>query len=208
VTLAEQAIHSARLLAGEFPPELEPVFSAIGAPLFPARLGDLDLYCSCPDHAVPCKHLAAVFYLLAERFDDDPFLILRWRGRGREALLDRLRELRGDEALAAHQPVPLPAGDPARAFVRPSAGLVLDQAPNQDQPPAEADPLTFWTAGPPLPLPSHPELPVDLLLRLLPAPGSALGGSRLLGQLAPLYARLSGNTPDTAKRRRHGNLGS
>src|SRR5258706_10138304 len=78
VVLAEQAIHSARLLAGEFPPELETVFASIGAPMFPARLGDLAMSCSCPDHAVPCKHLAATLYLLAERFDDDPFLILRW----------------------------------------------------------------------------------------------------------------------------------
>ena len=46
---------------------------------------------------MPCKHLAATFYLLAEAFDDDPFLILRWRGRDREALLGRLRELRADE---------------------------------------------------------------------------------------------------------------
>ena len=45
---------------------------------------------------MPCKHLAATFYLLAEAFDDDPFLILRWRGRDREALLGRLRELRAD----------------------------------------------------------------------------------------------------------------
>ena len=41
--------------------------------------------CSCPDSEVPCKHLAATFYLLAEAFDEDPFLILRWRGRDREA---------------------------------------------------------------------------------------------------------------------------
>jgi len=52
--------------------------------------------CSCPDHANPCKHIAAVFYILAERFDDDPFLIFRWRGRSRETLLENLRELRSE----------------------------------------------------------------------------------------------------------------
>jgi uncharacterized Zn finger protein len=107
VTLAEQAIHSARLLAGEMPRDLEEVFAAAGAPLFPQQAKDLTLSCSCPDWEVPCKHLAATFYLLAESFDGDPFAILLWRGRSREALLNRLRELRGSDT--AHR-VADPAG--------------------------------------------------------------------------------------------------
>lgn len=55
--LAEQAIHSARLLAGELPAELESVFAAASAPLFPRRGADLKMRCSCHDHDVPCKHL-------------------------------------------------------------------------------------------------------------------------------------------------------
>lgn len=216
VVLAEQAIHSARLLAGEFPPELEPVFAGIGAPLFPRRLGDLELHCSCPDVAVPCKHLAATFYLLAERFDDDPFLILRWRGRGREALLGRVRELRGDESAGAEQASHVDASvgpvlsaalalDDARAVNDAGAvgdGRAVDSRADDDTP-GSADPpnrdaaftvgaaaLTFWTAGQSLPLPSQPELPVDLLLRLLPVPAGGLGGSRLLAHLDPLYDKL------------------
>ena len=81
IALSEQALPSAKLLAGEVPPELEELFAAAGAPLFPRRGAELDQRCSCPDGFVPCKHLAATFYLLAEAFDDDPFLILRWRGR-------------------------------------------------------------------------------------------------------------------------------
>jgi uncharacterized Zn finger protein len=191
VVLAEQAIHSARLLAGEFPPELEPVFAGIGAPLFPVRLNDLDLQCSCPDQVVPCKHLAAVFYLLAERFDDDPFLILRWRGRPREALLRRLRELRGDERPA---PASIEIEQDEAGPVSPvlSAGLALegvDPEGEQVEDTAEAA-LSFWTAGESLPLPSQPELPVDLLLRSLPVPAATLGGSKLLAQLGPLYQQL------------------
>lgn len=97
VALAEQAIYAAGLLAGELPPELERVFAKAGAPLFPATVRELEMTCSCPDWEVPCKHLAATFYLLAEAFDDDPFQILHWRGRSRDALLARLRQLRDAE---------------------------------------------------------------------------------------------------------------
>jgi uncharacterized Zn finger protein len=181
VVLAEQAVHAARLLAGDFPPELEPVFAGIGAPLFPRRLTDLDLRCTCPDQTVPCKHIAAVFYLLAERFDDDPFLVLRWRGRGREELLARLRELRGESTPAA----PLPDPEPDEPRVLPpvlTAALALTSAP-----PVVPSSDGFWTAGETLPLPVRPDLPVDLLLRSLPDPGTGLGRRRLIDQLTPLY---------------------
>ena len=70
--------------------DIEEVFAGLGLPLFPATARDLSLDCSCPDVAVPCKHIAATFYLLAESFDDDPFAILAWRGREREDLLANL----------------------------------------------------------------------------------------------------------------------
>ncbi|MFI6496115.1 SWIM zinc finger family protein [Nonomuraea typhae] len=87
--IADQAVHRARLLAGEMPPEIEEVFAAMGVDLFPR---DLDMECSCPDWGFPCKHLSAVLYLLAESFDDDPFLVLAWRGRTREQLLGSLAD--------------------------------------------------------------------------------------------------------------------
>jgi uncharacterized Zn finger protein len=183
VTLAEQAIHSARLLAGEMPHDLEEVFSAAGAPLFPQRAKDLALTCSCPDWEVPCKHLAATFYLLAERFDDDPFAILLWRGRHREALLNRLRELRGgDTAPLAEEQTALRTEAP-----RPGAMMALADL--------SVDPGEFWTGAPALALPIQAVLPVDLLLRQLPAPDALLGGPDLVAYLAPLYA-LIGESPD------------
>ena len=57
----------------------------------PRSAADLDMHCSCPDWEVPCKHLAAVCYVLAEAFDDDPFAMLAWRGRNRDTLLAALR---------------------------------------------------------------------------------------------------------------------
>ncbi len=89
--LASQALFRAKLLAGEMPAEIEQVFASCGTPLFPRSAADLDMHCSCPDWEVPCKHLAAVCYVLAEAFDDDPFAMLAWRGRNRDTLLAALR---------------------------------------------------------------------------------------------------------------------
>ena len=86
--LAGQALFRAALLAGTMPHEIVEVFDAAELPLFPAQVG---MVCSCPDWSVPCKHASAVLYVLAEAFDDDPFLVLAWRGRSRDELLDALR---------------------------------------------------------------------------------------------------------------------
>ena len=55
---------------------------------------------------MPCKHLAATFYLLAESFDDDPFAILAWRGREREDLLANLQAARSEGRPAADRAEP------------------------------------------------------------------------------------------------------
>jgi uncharacterized Zn finger protein len=93
--IADQAIFTAKLLAGEMPQDLEQMFDHLGLSLFPDSAGDLSMMCSCPDSAVPCKHVAATLYLLAEAFDRDPFLVLAWRGRGKDDLLRALRRPRG-----------------------------------------------------------------------------------------------------------------
>ncbi|MGC5052932.1 SWIM zinc finger family protein [Micromonospora sp. DT48] len=115
--LAAQAFFSARLLAGDLPAELEELFVAAEAPLFPAAVTDLDQRCSCPDVAVPCKHLAATFYLLAEAFDADPFTLLHWRGRSRTELLARLRQLRA----GADPATTPPDGEPTAGVDVPAA---------------------------------------------------------------------------------------
>jgi uncharacterized Zn finger protein len=100
--LAGQALFRAKLLAGEMPAEIEEVFAECGTPLFPRSPADLDMRCSCPDWEVPCKHLAAVCYVLAEAFDDDPFQMLAWRGKARGELLAALRQ--GTPRQAASSP--------------------------------------------------------------------------------------------------------
>jgi uncharacterized Zn finger protein len=98
--LAGQAIFAAQLLNGEMPADVEEVFEAVRVPLFPASRGDLVTNCSCPDWANPCKHIAAVYYLLGERFDEDPFLLFELRGRNQEEIAVALRERRAVEVKA------------------------------------------------------------------------------------------------------------
>jgi uncharacterized Zn finger protein len=92
--MAARASFVARLLAGEMPDDIEEAFAASSCSLFPDPSDGIDAACSCPDWENPCKHIAAVYYLLAEAFDTDPFLIFAWRGRDKDTLLDALRARR------------------------------------------------------------------------------------------------------------------
>lgn len=184
--LAAQAFFSARLLAGDLPAELEELFTAAGAPLFPADLAELGQWCNCPDGAVPCKHLAATFYLLAEAFDADPFALLHWRGRGRDELLDRLRVRRGGAGAAPERASSDDVSSaPVTGAARSVAGLpAASLADAVDR---------FWTA--PVPLPDRPPTLVtgtELLLRQLGAPAPAIGGPGLVERLRRAYRRLGG----------------
>lgn len=94
-SMSQKAIFSAKLLAGEMPQNIEDVFTANGLSLFPFTLSDVHSKCSCPDKANPCKHVAAVYYQLGDRFSEDPFVLFQLRGRTKEQILSDLRKLRG-----------------------------------------------------------------------------------------------------------------
>jgi uncharacterized Zn finger protein len=190
--LASQALFRAKLLAGEMPPEIEEVFDDCGTPLFPRSAGDLDMRCSCPDWGVPCKHLAAVCYVLAEEFDRDPFGLLAWRGRGREDLLAALRQLQGSSPGSR---------DPADPAVPGGAAAGADPRPWRASLEVPARPLAecleaFWSPGlsparlralATAPSPAAP----DLLLRMFPAPPVKAAGKDLAELLTPAYYRLA-----------------
>lgn len=97
--LAGRALFSAQLLAGEMPQDIEEAFQVAGVSLFPDRRGELRTSCSCPDWAEVCKHVAAVHYILGDRFDEDPFLLFRLRGRSSEQLTRSLAARRSQEEL-------------------------------------------------------------------------------------------------------------
>jgi uncharacterized Zn finger protein len=99
-TLAGKAFFSAQLLTGRLPERVEQAFIENGLSLFPYNLGEVQAQCSCPDQANPCKHIGAVYYQLADRFQEDPFIIFQLRGRSREDLLTALSHRRRGEGAA------------------------------------------------------------------------------------------------------------
>jgi uncharacterized Zn finger protein len=153
--MAEQAIFTAKLLAGEMPQEIEEAFAAARVALFPQHSGDLETSCSCPDFANPCKHIAAVYYLLGERFDEDPFLIFALRGRSKEQIIAALRARRAETADAVSEPVAPAEHVPALA----------DQLGSFDELGAELAALSPHIAA--------PEVDVALLRRYGPPPADS-----------------------------------
>ena len=96
-SLSEQAIFLAQLLAGEMPQDIEGVFTANGLSLFPFNLSEVQAHCTCPDSANPCKHIGAVYYQLADRFSENPFVIFQLRGKSKTEIILALRRLRAQE---------------------------------------------------------------------------------------------------------------
>jgi uncharacterized Zn finger protein len=164
--LAAQARYVADLLAGRMPPDIDAVFTRAGLTLLPLSLDEVAMDCSCERWPMPCVHLAATCYALAQSFETDPFGAFAWRGRGRDELLTRLSQLRGTITT-------VPAPEPATE----EAGL--------------GDIADFWGGGPatttlPAPDAGRP----DLLLDQLDPPPLRPGGVPLIEALRPAYRAL------------------
>ncbi len=152
--VAGEPIFAALLLGGEMPEDIERVFSDAGAPLFPVRQNDLDTDCSCPDWSNPCKHIAAVYYLLAEAFDQDPFLLFRLRGMDRDMFMERLHAAGAGERIEEE---PMPQSEPEPLPLEHDAfwgkeSLLPERVPAADLPslhaaiPRRLGKLPFWRA--------------------------------------------------------------
>jgi uncharacterized Zn finger protein len=133
--LAQQAIFTAKLLAGEMPQDIETAFREAGLSLFPTKQKDLETDCSCPDWSNPCKHIAAVYYLLGEEFDRDPFVLFKLRGMAREEFIPLLIRGEGQEQKA---------GKKGKSAARP----VPAPAPTLPPEPLSTDVAAFWGRGP------------------------------------------------------------
>jgi uncharacterized Zn finger protein len=137
--LTQKARWSAQLLAGIMPSDIERAFAASGKRLFPFKLQEVRSECSCPDKANPCKHISAVYFLMGDRFSEDPFVLFQLRGRNRAKLLEDLAEKRR-KALAAMVKT--------KAIGKQKAASISMKAPEEATAtpphPAVLDPALWW----------------------------------------------------------------
>jgi uncharacterized Zn finger protein len=184
-TLSQQAIYTAKLLAGEMPQDIEQAFKDAKLSLFPAKLQDLETECSCPDWSNPCKHIAAVYYLLGEEFDRNPFLIFKLRGMDREELVARLDQ-GGQKAQRRKK-------NPQSATANQQSEISLPREP------LVAEVSEFWGSG---------SLPDEMFgeVRVPPTPAALLkrlgnfpfwrGEERFLSAIEPVYTQASARGVD------------
>lgn len=88
--IATKAGVLSKLMMNEIPDNIEESFQTLGLDLLPKGRKDCIAQCSCPDYSNPCKHIAGVYYRVAQELDRDPFLLFELRGLPREALREEL----------------------------------------------------------------------------------------------------------------------
>ncbi len=178
--MAREALYSAKLLAGEMPPQVESPFQSLGLTLVPQSMQEVRCSCTCGSctHTASCKHVLCVAALLAERLAGDPLLAFTLRGLDGQKLLERLQEAR---AIATR--------GIARAHSMPPVAQSASHAP-----PIDACLPNFWRpqgdsivgSTPSL---NEPFVPHALLKRLGQSP---LGGKfPLVGLLASIYESIA-----------------
>src|SRR3984957_685156 len=191
--MASSASFLAQLLAGDMPDDIEEAFAESSGTLFPASADGFESACSCPDWENPCKHVAAVYFLLAEAFDRDPFLIFAWRGRDKDELLAglraRRRRLGSARGVGRSDPAEAPSVAESGRFGSPLAD------PDRAAVPQESNPRWPWGRDEHLAaLEVRPRLAVapDLVLRQLDSAPLAHDGTVITEALRPLYEAITG----------------
>lgn len=172
--MAEGAMYSAKLLAGELPSNIEDAFGPLNLRLFPSEPSHLTVSCTCADfrtaaEAPPqpaadprwCKHVCCLSHILAGKLANEPLLIFALRGMDGAELLERLRDQRASASASPGDRVPVYQQHVPGITDLPSRTL-------------EESIAAFWDAGPALdsldlPL-GRPTLSHPLLRRLGPSP--------------------------------------
>lgn len=180
--IAKESRFVASLLAGEMPQGLDETFREAGASLYPRVPKELQTHCDCPDWANPCKHVAAVCYIMAEALDRDPWLLFDLRGKTREEILERLQSML-DASNPTPEQEPKRRGRPKK--VTPLAEM-LDVKRDQAEPWRKVVPIEYDRFSAPLPelviprsIPSDP----SVFVQLGPLPHARIEASLCLAAL-------------------------
>jgi len=194
--LGSQAIYAAQLLAGNMPPEIEEVFAQAGSTLLPASAQELTQTCTtCAPGVRPCRPLAAVYWQLGEMLAEDPWLLLRLRGRDRQQVLAAIHERRNTGAPESSQGSARPtvvAETQMAAFYTPAPATAIGE--ESSTPPLEGQLNDFWGRRKVLEdIHYHLTRPtVELaLLRRLGPPTPTPDGQEAYAQLQTVYRRVT-----------------
>ena len=174
----------ASLLAGEMPQGLDETFREAGASLYPRVPKELQTHCDCPDWANPCKHVAAVCYIMAEALDRDPWLLFDLRGRTREAILEALQaKLDASDSTNPAETAPRKRGRPKKVV---TVKEMLRRKNDVAEPWLLSDPERYDKLAVPLPEVGIPRnIPSDpsVFIQLGPLPHARIEASLCLAAL-------------------------
>jgi uncharacterized Zn finger protein len=70
----------AQIAAGNLPETFLQKLKSKGINLIPANWREMKRSCTCPDYGDPCKHMAALYYIIAREIDSNPQVLFRLRG--------------------------------------------------------------------------------------------------------------------------------
>ena len=181
--MLEQALHAAKLLAGEVPENIDEALEGLGLTLLPrspeAYVAEMSGREQRPWGRYPC----CTAILAADMLDREPLLAFMLRGMAGEELIERIRQRR--EISSSGEGGAGRGRAPVRALI-----------PGSDRPvrPLEACVEDFWDAGAELDLVEttvrRPEVSKALLRRLGPSP-FAEAKFPLVGLLATCYEMIS-----------------
>jgi len=204
--LGSQALFVAQLLAGNMPAEIEQVFAHAGSWLLPATAVELEQVCTpAGGIATPadgaCRPLIAAYVQLGEMVAEDPWLLLRLRGRDREQVLAALQEKRNRavQELAAQTAPPPEQPATESAFYTPPLHNAQAEAADVVQLDAHID--DFWGRRKMLEDVHYhlaqPAVELALLRRLGPI-NTATDGGEAYTQLQTVYHRVTRRAWDMA----------
>lgn len=136
-----------KLMLKDMPNDLEAICNKYKINLLPQSREEITTTCSCPDWENPCKHVAGLYYFLANQLDEDPFLLLELRGLSKAALYEELEKSPLGSALVADLKQTLPEPTSAASYhTRPIAKKVPKTKTLQD----------FWLSPKPVPTAEPP----------------------------------------------------
>jgi uncharacterized Zn finger protein len=178
--MSDQAVHGAKLLAGELPPGVEEVFAAHNLQLAPASPQEITTDCNCARPKPWCVHSICLAFMLADRLADEPMAIFGLRGMQVDDLLDRLRQRRM-----------------VSASITGASPVYVQRAPEIVPPPLDQSLANFYDSGPglaELSTPLEPPAVTHPLLRRLGASPFPDSKFPLVGLLATCYDVISERT--------------